>query len=178
MVIVHENKEILTHNSKRYLVVCTFAPESYTLTASVAVPSHLIRKLFEKIRTKPVQVSIQSSNGSTEYGLYELDKKKRFATAQKVILDPKLSHLRDSRMLEQDRVAKFRINTEDQSLKPKFFENSLLLKNLTIITSLMLFCSLVIMYISVYRGNPATRIQSRLIDLNRTVVLDARDIQC
>lgn len=44
MIIVHENKEILTHNSRRFLVVCNFPPESYTLKASVEVPSHLIKR--------------------------------------------------------------------------------------------------------------------------------------
>ncbi|CAG2162412.1 unnamed protein product, partial [Oppiella nova] len=44
MVMVHENREILTHNSRRFLVVCNFVPETYTLTASVAVPTHLLKR--------------------------------------------------------------------------------------------------------------------------------------
>ena len=45
MIIVHENKEILTHNSRRFLVVCNFpSSETYTFTASVEVPPHLLKK--------------------------------------------------------------------------------------------------------------------------------------
>ena len=42
--MVHENREILTHNTRRFLVVCNFIPETYTLTASVAVPTHLLKR--------------------------------------------------------------------------------------------------------------------------------------
>lgn len=45
--MVNENREILTHNSRRYLVICGFDPDKYTLTASVAVPSFLLKK-FDK----------------------------------------------------------------------------------------------------------------------------------
>ena len=44
MIIVHENREILTHNSRRFLVVCNFPTETYTFTASADVPPHLLRK--------------------------------------------------------------------------------------------------------------------------------------
>lgn len=44
MIIVHENKEILTHNARRFLVVCSFLPESYTLKASVSMPTNLLRR--------------------------------------------------------------------------------------------------------------------------------------
>lgn len=44
MIIVHENKEILTHNSRRFLVVCHFLPEAYTLRASVALPASTLRR--------------------------------------------------------------------------------------------------------------------------------------
>lgn len=66
MIIVHENKEILTHNSRRFLVVCQFMPEAYTLKASVAMPamvmhrrgpgsvSHLGHILRQPVRPTPV----------------------------------------------------------------------------------------------------------------------------
>ena len=44
MIIVHENREILTHNSRRFLVVCNFPAESYTFTASVDVPPRLLKR--------------------------------------------------------------------------------------------------------------------------------------
>jgi hypothetical protein len=47
MVMVHENREILTHNSRRFLVVCNFVPETFTLTASVAVPTHLLKRKYK-----------------------------------------------------------------------------------------------------------------------------------
>lgn len=53
MIIVHENKEILTHNSRRFLVVCNFPSDTYTLTASVDVPPHLLKK---NNRNKPSHV--------------------------------------------------------------------------------------------------------------------------
>lgn len=44
MIMVHENREILTHNSRRFLVICQFNPETYTFTASADVPSHLLKR--------------------------------------------------------------------------------------------------------------------------------------
>lgn len=44
MVIVQENREILTHNSRRFLVVCNFVPETFTFKASVAMPIHLLNR--------------------------------------------------------------------------------------------------------------------------------------
>lgn len=38
MILVHENKDILTHNSGRFLVVCNFVEKSFTLRASVSLP--------------------------------------------------------------------------------------------------------------------------------------------
>ncbi|KAL1435464.1 hypothetical protein MTO96_000139 [Rhipicephalus appendiculatus] len=37
-IIVHENRDIITHNTRRYLVVCSFLPDTYTITASVNLP--------------------------------------------------------------------------------------------------------------------------------------------
>ena len=56
MIIVHENKEILTHNARRFLVVCSFIPESYTLKASVSMPTYLLK------RKNPNQFANQLSN--------------------------------------------------------------------------------------------------------------------
>lgn len=44
MIIVHENREILTHNSRRFLVVCNFPTGTFSFTASVDVPPHLLKK--------------------------------------------------------------------------------------------------------------------------------------
>ncbi|XP_064472803.1 uncharacterized protein LOC135387627 isoform X2 [Ornithodoros turicata] len=38
-IIVHENRDIITHNTRRYLVVCSFVPDTYTITASVSLPT-------------------------------------------------------------------------------------------------------------------------------------------
>ena len=74
MIIVHENKEILTHNSRRFLVVCNFPPETYTLKASVEVPPHLLKRskkphavsedtIFSGSRTR---ISSSSSSSSSD----------------------------------------------------------------------------------------------------------------
>lgn len=111
MVIVHENKEILTHNSKRYLVVCTFAPESYTLTASVSVPNHLLKKLFDRMKEKQ---STTDSQQNTTNELSDSIKRKRFVPHRFIeTYSSKHSNLRDSRMLEQDGIVKRVIYDED-----------------------------------------------------------------
>lgn len=38
MVLVHENRDILTHNTARFLVLCNFQHESFTVRASVSLP--------------------------------------------------------------------------------------------------------------------------------------------
>lgn len=38
MILVHENKDILTHNTARFLVQCNFEQKSFTLRASVSLP--------------------------------------------------------------------------------------------------------------------------------------------
>lgn len=38
MVLVHENKDILTHNTARFLVLCNFLQKSFTLRASISLP--------------------------------------------------------------------------------------------------------------------------------------------
>jgi len=38
MILVHENKDILTHNTARFLVLCNFQQKSFTLRASVSLP--------------------------------------------------------------------------------------------------------------------------------------------
>ena len=61
MVMVHENREILTHNSRRFLVVCNFVPETYTLTASVAVPTHLLKRKYKSDSDQNHNHSIESN---------------------------------------------------------------------------------------------------------------------
>jgi len=67
MVMVHENKEILTHNSRRFLVVCNFVPETFTLTASVAVPTHLLKRKFktEENQSHSIENNVISSKPNT-----------------------------------------------------------------------------------------------------------------
>lgn len=38
MVLVHENKDILTHNTARFLILCNFLQKSFTLRASISLP--------------------------------------------------------------------------------------------------------------------------------------------
>lgn len=72
MIIVHENKDILTHNARRFLVVCSFLPESYTLKASVSMPTNLLRR---KNHSSNYQLNGQSSNGQspTLYAVSRVD---------------------------------------------------------------------------------------------------------
>ncbi|KAH7640210.1 uncharacterized protein LOC124496208 [Dermatophagoides farinae] len=73
MVMVNENREILTHNSRRYLVICGFDPDKYTLTASVAVPSFLLKKYSDRIREKPSSLAI--TNDAVKFDWPVLDKR-------------------------------------------------------------------------------------------------------
>lgn len=70
MVIVHENRDILTHNSRRYLVLCTFTPQLYSLTASASVPAHLLRKVIDRLRERrlPFQVELLATGNSRRSG--------------------------------------------------------------------------------------------------------------
>lgn len=38
MILVHENKDILTHNTARFLVLCNIAQKSFTVKASISLP--------------------------------------------------------------------------------------------------------------------------------------------
>lgn len=38
MILVHENKDILTHNTAKFLVLCNFLQKSFTLRASISLP--------------------------------------------------------------------------------------------------------------------------------------------
>lgn len=114
MVIVHENREILTHNSRRYMVVCTFTPEVYSLTASVSVPNHLLKKVLDRMREKQFQLSSavittnSTRNGSTGSSLMKPFKNKVFPYRRDDEFRSKQSsHLRDSRMLAEDSHAKW-----------------------------------------------------------------------
>ncbi|KAH9397596.1 hypothetical protein TYRP_003918 [Tyrophagus putrescentiae] len=103
MVIVHENRDILTHNSRRYLVLCTFTPQLYSLTASASVPSHLLRKVFiDRLRERRLPFRLELLKTTKA----EKKLKKRHSssssnnTAAKQSLDGAAS-LRDSRMIAE-----------------------------------------------------------------------------
>lgn len=92
MIIVHENREILTHNSRRFLVVCNFPNETFTFTASVDVPSHLLKRKKAQHETEslpkdrpshrsPPQPATATDENNNIYEKY------------------KFNHVRDSRIL-------------------------------------------------------------------------------
>lgn len=92
MIIVHENKEILTHNSRRFLVVCNFPPETYTLKASVEVPQHLIKRKKQPGDVVPVnriRQQDQNSNDPNHINVYEPSEP----------YNPKANNVHDSRIL-------------------------------------------------------------------------------
>lgn len=85
MIIVHENREILTHNSRRFLVVCNFPAETYTFTASVDVPPHLLKRKKNQHETESAPRALDrvpdDPNNISLYDKY------------------KFNHVRDSRIL-------------------------------------------------------------------------------
>lgn len=90
MIMVHENREILTHNSRRFLVVCQFNPETYTFTASVDVPSHLLKRKKMTSNTSNVTstatgtaATIGSSSGPT--GTKPLTNSKEYSFDEKLV---------------------------------------------------------------------------------------------
>ena len=84
MIIVHENREILTHNSRRFLVVCNFPAETFTFTASVDVPPHLLK------RKKAVQHETES---------LPKDRSRPADDSNHIYEKYKFNHVRDSRIL-------------------------------------------------------------------------------
>lgn len=85
MIIVHENREILTHNSRRFLVVCNFPAESYTFTASVDVPPHLLKRKKSQHETESAPRALDRvPEDPNNIGLYD---------------KYKFNHVRDSRIL-------------------------------------------------------------------------------
>lgn len=104
MIIVQENKEILTHNSRRFLVVCNFPHETYTFIASVEVPPHLLKKKknhhgleteslprMPKIPTQP-SVRIPSSTDDPNILINIADKYKFNSLRDSRILAPSSGH--------------------------------------------------------------------------------------
>lgn len=85
MIMVHENREILTHNSRRFLVVCQFNPETYTFTASVDVPSHLLKrkKMTTNVNVTSSGTTITSSSGPT--GTKPLSNSKEYSFDEKLV---------------------------------------------------------------------------------------------
>lgn len=86
MIIVHENREILTHNSRRFLVVCNFPAETYTFTASVDVPPHLLKRKKSQHETEstPRHAADRPPEDPNNISLYD---------------KYKFNHVRDSRIL-------------------------------------------------------------------------------
>lgn len=121
MIIVHENKEILTHNSRRFLVVCNFPSDTYTLTASVDVPPHLLKK--NAGRNKPSHVIPpkpgSSSSGNDNENSHGFDHREiedinpNDPNHISLYDNPRLNHVRDSRILALQR----------EQTKPKISED-------------------------------------------------------
>lgn len=109
MVIVPENRDILTHNSRRYFVVCTFSSNVHLL---VAVSKHLLRKYFDRLQEKEVRLSTQNaitlglkaSTGNT--------------SPVEISLSNKLVvfHLHNSPMLTEDGKAKLVVTNTAQTI--------------------------------------------------------------
>lgn len=58
MILVHENKDILTHNTARFLVLCNFQQKSFTLKASVSLAKVNGQLQGDKIRpVKPAVIT-------------------------------------------------------------------------------------------------------------------------
>ena len=69
MIIVHDNKEILTHNSRRFLVVCNFPSETYTFMPEVEVPPRLLKRkkvVGHEVESLPRMPKIPPPRSSTE----------------------------------------------------------------------------------------------------------------
>lgn len=106
MVMVHENKEILTHNSRRFLVVCNFVPETFTLKATVDMPMHLLkRKKTEdqhsnsnkKFPLKPVSHTVKEVNlNDRGNDIYTYD---NYNMKQNNVKDSRILALQDHRIL-------------------------------------------------------------------------------
>lgn len=105
MIIVHENKEILTHNSRRFLVVCNFQnAENFTLTASVDVPPHLLKR--KKLQPAPSSPDLltppksrPTSDDNPAHHNPHLHNSRDDANHIGVHENFKFNHVRDSRIL-------------------------------------------------------------------------------
>lgn len=66
MILVHENKNILTHNSARFLVVCNFVPQtSFTVRASISMPSHKAK--IDRIDSKDTGTNVKPTGETTAH---------------------------------------------------------------------------------------------------------------
>ena len=119
MIIVHENKEILTHNSRRFLVVCNFPSDIYTLTASVDVPPHLLKK---NNRNKPSHViPPKPGNENRDPHGFEREVEDSYPNDPNHISlhdNSRLNNVRDSRILALQREQTKSIS-EDESILGK-----------------------------------------------------------
>ncbi|RWS28130.1 hypothetical protein B4U80_02042 [Leptotrombidium deliense] len=89
MIMVHENKEILTHNSRRYLVVCNFVPETYTIQASVDLPPHLLKRKKSEEKHRDIEEVTKSTVAAKDNGANHIFTYEKY----------KHNNVRDSRML-------------------------------------------------------------------------------
>ena len=137
------------------MVVCTFSPEIYSLTASVSVPNHLLKNLFDRIREKQVQALVSSRNdghnlaGEARNNLTsneKIGKIKRFSLRRHELRPfiAKQSHLRDSRMLAEDSRAKWlkQSNGWEGGEGGKFGATSLLTNKILMISSVLAMCAI------------------------------------
>ena len=136
------------------MVVCTFSPEIYLLTASVTVPSHLLKKVFDRIREKQFQLVVNNTRSNGQSFSSELKsnlansekvrKTKRFSLRRQELhlLVAKQSHLRDSRMLAEDSRAKW-LKQNDQLKEDN--DGKLTDKGVPVMNTLVMMGSVLIM---------------------------------
>ncbi|XP_023209967.1 uncharacterized protein LOC111612910 [Centruroides sculpturatus] len=64
-IVVHENRELVTHSSRRFLVVCNFLPGTLTIQAAVQVPrNHSLSTLNSTGAESNYDNAIQSASSS------------------------------------------------------------------------------------------------------------------
>lgn len=83
VVVVHESSNVVTHNSRRFLVQCSFIPETFTIKATFNIPEELEKK--NNFNFKELEQALQNldSNDVFTYEHY------------------KQNHVKDSRILAE-----------------------------------------------------------------------------
>lgn len=149
MVMVHENKEILTHNSRRFLVVCNFVPETFTLTASVAVPTHLLKRKHKTEENQShsldnnVIPSKPNTNTKTESETEINERSNDIFTFDHY----KQHNVRDSRMLahEEHRIVNNN-NINGKSISDKYWNQ--IFSTVLFVISGLIFCVIALLWFS------------------------------